>query len=405
MCRAGGRRCPGGHSHSKANQAARQRLSRANRALTAAHAAGDPTKIEAAQQKLTKAQSEMDQLKKSATPETPEQTRDVTAMPAPEPSPKSDPKPPVSGRMSNNPILDNGWGDPSQQDINFHEDGAIGTALSNMGPDRRMDVDGEPLANVMGRVATDVVTGRRTAQEGLDEYKAIRERLPADSVARAELTYAIARMDAPETAAPQVPHGTPQPLRQLITDLHAVPIVRQDPSREMDDLVGIAQDAADGKIRGARLADAVRDVANRRHESDGDAGKFEIDRAVSKAVTELRKPPPLAPETPTPQRDVPPPKASTSDKPGAGPADNDTNAGDVTPQAHAGQDTTGQHARQAAARAAEQAQRETGQATQRRNVVNVASGGELVAIQVGHQYGDVYVNGVRVDPPGRPSAD
>ncbi|MEU8364966.1 helix-turn-helix domain-containing protein [Nonomuraea sp. NPDC048882] len=48
MCRSkehGGRRCPGGHSSTRQAQAARQRLSRARKALSAAQAAGDPAAI------------------------------------------------------------------------------------------------------------------------------------------------------------------------------------------------------------------------------------------------------------------------------------------------------------------------------------------------------------------------
>lgn len=220
-------------------------------------------------------------------------------MPTSDPAPKPVPKSPVSGRMSDTPIAENGWGTPSNQDINYHTDGAIGTAIGHMGQDARMDVDGEPVANVLGRVATDVVIGRRTAQEGLNEYKAIRDRLPENSQARAELTYTISKMDAPDTPGPKVPDGTPEPVQQLVADLHAVPVVRNDPSREMSDLISLANEAAAGRIRGPRLAREVQNLGNRRHESEGDAGKFEIDRAVARAVTKLRQPPPPEPEPPT----------------------------------------------------------------------------------------------------------
>jgi hypothetical protein len=504
MCRAGGRRCKGGHSRTKTNQAARQRLSRANRALQAAQATGDPVKVEAAQQKLIKAQSEMDQLTQAHTRDTPDQTRDVTvrepvadrselaeqfwdtrmpsakvemrqeverrykdkgiaglksryrylvgkanpspremaemhilragitreqelekaqrddrsdrnsqtrnvtAVPTPQPTPnpalqhdpvpKPAPQPPVSGRMSDKPVTANGWGDPTRRDINFHEDGAIGTALDHMGPDKRMDVDGEPLADVLGRVATDVVTGRRTAQQGLDEYAAIRDRLPADSAAHATLSRAIDRMNAPVTPTPAVPDGTPEPLRQLITDLHAVPIVRRDPACEMNDLVSLANDAAAGRIRGARLAQQVKAFTYRRHESDGDAGKFEIDRAITRAVTDLRRP--AAPlDTPTaPRGDVTPdrpepsgrtprirPEPSTRDRPGG--------AGDVTrgdsPRAHAGDPPGGPPG-------TPRTRDVPGFAGM--TVTNIVTGNAQVGIQTGVNYGNV-VNGRPVSGP------
>src|SRR4051812_8803454 len=83
---------------------------------------------------------------------------------------------PVSGQMSAAPLLPNDWGDPTKKDINFHDDGEIGSAIKAMGEDARMDVDGEPVANVLGRLATDITTGRRTAADGVEAYKELRDR-------------------------------------------------------------------------------------------------------------------------------------------------------------------------------------------------------------------------------------
>src|SRR5690606_36048785 len=87
---------------------------------------------------------------------------------------------PVDGRPSNKPIARNAWGVGSAHtnEIAYHDDGAIGSAIKNMGDDARMDVDGEPLANVLGRLATDAVAGRKTTQEMVDAVKRIRDRLP-----------------------------------------------------------------------------------------------------------------------------------------------------------------------------------------------------------------------------------
>lgn len=52
MCRAGGRRCNGSTSSSRATQTARQQRSRARRALRQARAAGDDNAIQQAQQRL-----------------------------------------------------------------------------------------------------------------------------------------------------------------------------------------------------------------------------------------------------------------------------------------------------------------------------------------------------------------
>jgi hypothetical protein len=60
MCRSsaqGGRRCPGGYSHTRANQAARQRLSRAHRALHTAETTGDPSAVATARRRLDTART------------------------------------------------------------------------------------------------------------------------------------------------------------------------------------------------------------------------------------------------------------------------------------------------------------------------------------------------------------
>lgn len=208
-------------------------------------------------------------------------------------------RPPVSGEMSETPIARNGWGEDPNAPVNYHTDGPIGTALDHMGHDAHMDVDGEPLANVLGRVATEVVVGDRTTQQGIDEIRTIRDRLPENSRARSELDHAINRMDAPPSPVPTVPATTPEPLQALVTELHTVPMVRNDPGTEMAPLVTILNDFNAGRIGGPRMVRAVQDLANKRHESLGDSGKFQIDRAVKATVAALKQLPPDALTPPT----------------------------------------------------------------------------------------------------------
>lgn len=59
MCRAGGRRCPGSGAHGKATQAARQRKSRATRALRKAEAAGNTDAAQAVRARLEQATAEI----------------------------------------------------------------------------------------------------------------------------------------------------------------------------------------------------------------------------------------------------------------------------------------------------------------------------------------------------------
>jgi hypothetical protein len=219
---------------------------------------------------------------------------------------------PVSGALSDKALLDNGWGDLARPDapISYHDDGLIGSAVKDMGADARMDIDGEPLANVVGKVATDVVMGRRTAQDGVDTYKALRDRLPPDSDARRRLDTAIRRMDAPPAPPPQLPPRTPEPLRQLVADLNKVPVARAEPEKELDKIRKLAEDFAAGSrmAQGRRLIQAVEQLTGARHESEGDAGKFEIDRAVARAVETMRGMPSaeLLSEAPLPTPSPPP---------------------------------------------------------------------------------------------------
>jgi hypothetical protein len=211
--------------------------------------------------------------------------------PATSPAPASEPAAadaatpaaPVSGALSTAPLIPNAWDDPTKsKGIRFHRDGEIGTAIKGMGDDARMDIDGEPVANVLGRVATDVVTGQRTTAEGVKAYKDIRDRLPEGSRARRSLDIALMRIDAPASNPPDVPAGTPEPLKTLMRDLHSIPLLRRDP-RETQKL----QQILGGPIHIGRIKMEIERLKGMRHESEGDAGKFDVDRAVEKALNAL----------------------------------------------------------------------------------------------------------------------
>lgn len=204
-----------------------------------------------------------------------------------ETAPPADPASPAPVRMSDKPLTPNRWGTfaASAYPVNFHKDGMIGIAIDRMGQDAMLEIDGEPLADQLGRAATDAVVGRASSQDVLERVKRLRDRVPQDSAARRELDDAVSKLDAPDTPVPAVPDVAPEPLRQLMTDLHAVPLVRRDPSREQDALARILADFAAGKTSGSRLLMAVRALRNQRHESV--EGKFEVDRAVERAVSAL----------------------------------------------------------------------------------------------------------------------
>lgn len=371
MCRTGGRRCPGGHSSSREAAARRQRLSRARRGLATAQASGDVDAIARAMKKLAMAGSttpaaeaqpqavtagggDVTPTSTSTTaaaasgaasqgappagdvPEAPVAAtrkrrtaagkRPARPAPAgaaaggaavPEPRVAEPAAPaPVSGELLNQPLIENGWGGLPTSPVHFHEDGEIGTAIQFMGRDRFMDVDGEPLGDVLGKVATDVVRGRRSAQDGVDAYKEIRDRLPEGSQARWQLTNAIDKIDAPPAPAPAVPDTTPEPLRQLVADLNAVPLARREPDKELNKVVAMcenfATDQTSGRIKARLAADELRRLPGARHESQGDAGKFEIDRAIDKAREALASAPPDAFDPPKRARGT---KAASATKP------------------------------------------------------------------------------------------
>lgn len=198
---------------------------------------------------------------------------------------------PVTGARSSTPIAPNNWGttrtgDPGE--VNYHPDTAIGRAVRAMGTDAGMDVDGQPLANVVGVLGTQAISGRITAQQQLDMLKSLSYRLPEGSAARTSLDDAIADLDAPDTPPVTIPDAgvpLPAPLADLVDALNAVPLVRRDPSREAVPLQQLVDEFAAGKRGGLRFTAAVKDLRGKRHESR--EGRFEIDRAVNKAVAEL----------------------------------------------------------------------------------------------------------------------
>jgi hypothetical protein len=196
----------------------------------------------------------------------------------------------LTGAESPKPTMPNAWGGADAgARVQFHDDGPYGRAIRSMGPDARMDVDGEPLVDVLGVLATEVVRGQRTAQDALDAVEQLRDRIPTGSRARDALDRLIATESAPSTPAPAVPDGTPAYLARLVADLHAVPMVRRDTDRELKPLLQLVDDVAAGRmVEGRRLLRDLENLTDKRHDSLGDVGKFEIDRAVQTATQALR---------------------------------------------------------------------------------------------------------------------
>ncbi len=210
---------------------------------------------------------------------------------------------PVSGFRSQAPLRENTWGtfETNPDAVHYHDDGVVGRAIDRMGAYRYLDVDGEPVANAAGRIATDVDLGNITPQEGVERIARLRDRMPEGSPARAGLDFAVSQMAAPNLPAPGVPAAAPEPVRRLVEDLHRdFPIVRRD-GREIhgedrggyhaDGLLDVVNKFARGDrdyCGTSRFVAKVRQAAqNVRHESDGDRGKRQIDRRVQQCIDEL----------------------------------------------------------------------------------------------------------------------
>jgi hypothetical protein len=217
-----------------------------------------------------------------------------------------------AGKFSDKPVPKNGWGTGTGE-IQYHPDGAIGTELSRMGEDRKLDVDGLPLETVLGHIATDTVKGRTTTNEMLTKLKDLQKRLPEGSKAKSGVTHMIAQIDSAEAGSLHVPSGTPAPVEDLLTRLKKIPLARKERSGnggpgELGRLVGIIQDFHGGRLSPLRLIKAVQDLENHRHESQ--EGKIELDRAIGQAVRELKA---LSRDAKTKSQLLPPtPKLSAS---------------------------------------------------------------------------------------------
>lgn len=207
----------------------------------------------------------------------------------------------VSGAKLSTPAPENTWGGPPETGkVHYHPDGRMPQAIEQLGDERRIDVDGRPLGAALGMITTDTVTGRITVNEALSRYRALAERLPQGR-ARREIESTVAEMQAPATLAPAVPAGTPEPLARLVGQLHAVPVVRRDPGKELTPLIGLLESHGAGEMTRQGLIRRLRELANRRHESTGDEGKFEIDRAIQGAIADFEAIPKADAAAPSPR--------------------------------------------------------------------------------------------------------
>jgi hypothetical protein len=194
-----------------------------------------------------------------------------------------------AGVYSDKPVLKNGWGG-APGPVYFHASGNVGQALSGMGKDRDLEVDGDRLENVLGKIATRQVSGEITGDEFVDQVKKLAARMPAGSKARSELEDIVKKVDTPKVQIQTF--GAPPFLEKLAREIESIPLARGplshgDPG-EADMLETILRKLKNGDPEVAsplRLDAALTKLLNRRHESQ--EGKVELDRVVAAAIKEL----------------------------------------------------------------------------------------------------------------------
>lgn len=184
------------------------------------------------------------------------------------------------------PERENTWGGmPGDPDNTWrhHWDGAIPRAADGMGQDQHLNVDGQPLGDVLRRIATDVTRDKMAPRDAWDRVAQLRDRVPADSRARRALDYALEDMGPRDRELPAIPDGTPAPLATLVREMHAIPLACRE-GGELDRVVEIL-----GQRRGrAGLAMALGGVMGGVHESTSDCGYQQMTGAVQRCLQELR---------------------------------------------------------------------------------------------------------------------
>jgi hypothetical protein len=197
-----------------------------------------------------------------------------------------------AGRFSSKDKIPNNWGTASGE-VAFHDDGPVGQALLGLGQDAKLEIDGDSLENTVGRLATRSVRGQISSEQFIEDLKRIHARLP-EGRAKQQLGSAIREIDTPKLAPLPLPAGTPAPMVELMEMLSGIPLARQAPRGRrvsaMEELQKIAQELANGeRLRGGADTAMEQRLHNTIHESYGAEGKFEIDRAVRRAIEEMRQ--------------------------------------------------------------------------------------------------------------------
>jgi len=199
----------------------------------------------------------------------------------------------VGGTKSNAPEIPNRWGAMGTGgEVEFHPDGVVGNGIKDMGEDRLIDVDGEPLSNKLGRLVTRMNHGEISMDQLIDELNRLAKRLPEGSKARRIVEQMGPTLDAPKVKL-DIPEGTPEVLARLARALADNPLARGAVDRpgfrrdaensELAKVMKMIEDFNAGRLAGVRMnQELTRIRAGVPHEAN--EGNAPILRALSEAV-------------------------------------------------------------------------------------------------------------------------
>ncbi len=202
------------------------------------------------------------------------------------------PTPLDPARLNDAPESPNQWGGfavPGDRGVMYHPDGPWGDAVRNMPPEAaRIDVDGLPLRERLNRIASDSVAGVIPSQQAVDRVREIRDRLP-DGPARRSVDRLVNNVDGPPIPVPDIPAGTPEPLAELVRDLHRIPLCRREPDRELAAALDACRRGAAGRLGSTTAVElAFGPIRRAHHESHSAEGRSDVERALQKARTAMK---------------------------------------------------------------------------------------------------------------------
>ena len=213
------------------------------------------------------------------------------------PSPSRTGTSPVGGTKSQAPEIPNRWGAMGTGgEVEFHPDGVVGNGIKDLGEDRLIDVDGEPLSTKLGRLVTRMNHGEISMDQLIDELNRLAQRLPEGSKARRIVQQMGPALDAPKVKI-DIPEGTPEVLSKLARAMADNPLARGAVDRpgfsrdaensELAKVMKMIEDFNAGRLSGLRMIGELQSIRSGvPHEAN--EGNAPILRALAEAAQMVR---------------------------------------------------------------------------------------------------------------------